>query len=124
MKKRKTDKPQKKSKATIMTPVAELSPSDTIEHYNAVMIEDIQSSVRLVAEGMDTIRVELKSEISSLRTEMNDRFDVVEAAIKCNADNIREVQTDMKDVKTSLSRIEPRIDGQEERLTELETSQA
>ena len=95
MKKRKTDKPKskRKSKATIMTPVAELSPNDTIEHYNAVMIEDIRSTVKLLSEGMTTLRSELKGEISSLRTEMNGRFDVVEAAIRCNADPIRELQT-------------------------------
>ena len=107
-----------------MTPVAELSRNDTIEHYNAVMIEDIRSSVKLLSEGMTSLRSELKGEISSLRTEMNGRFDVVEAAIRCNADNIRELQNDMKDVKTSLSRIEPLIDEHEERLTRLESSPA
>ena len=150
MKKRRITKTKKKSKATIMTPVAELSPSETNVHYSAVMIEEIRSSQKLVIEHMDGVEARLERKIEAVDNKLEDfrnevnlrfkkvdaRFDILEAAIKCNADGIRELQKDMKvvktdirelqgdmkEVKSALSRIEPLIDNHEERLNILEPS--
>ena len=42
----------KKSKARIDTPVHELGKKDTIEHYNAIMIEEMKSMMKVFMEGV------------------------------------------------------------------------
>jgi hypothetical protein len=100
-------------KARTDTPVEELSKKDTIEHYNAIMIEELNSKIDIVIDGLEATKRELRGEISAFRTEVNNRFDMVEAAIKCNADGIREL-------KTILDRTIIRVDDHEERLERVE----
>lgn len=121
-----------------MTPVAELSKDDTIAHYNAVLIEHLDSKFDLLIEGFQAFKAEVRSEISAFRNEVYARFDIVEAAIKCNAQAIRELQTDMrevkadikdlqsdmKEVKIGLRGINNRLDDHEDRITCLDGSRA
>ena len=106
---------KKKSKAKVTTPVEQLTPDDTIQHYNAVMIEQLNSKIDIIIEGMESMRVSLENKIEGLRNEMNARFEVVEAAIKCNAEGIRELRAMMHQVIA-------RFDDHEMRITNLETA--
>lgn len=106
---------KKKSKATVRTPVEQLQPNETIEHYNAVMIEDIRSIVNTAVEGLNSRMDSLENKIDTLRSEMNARFEIVEAAIKCNAQGIREL-------REMMHHIIHRVDDHEERITGLGTA--
>lgn len=67
--------------------------TDTVEHYNAIMIEDLHSKIELVIEGLEVLRSEFRREISSFRNEVNGRFDVVEAAIRSHSHEIRNLHS-------------------------------
>jgi len=111
-------------------PVAELSRDDTIAHYNAVMIEELRSSQKAVIEHVDIKIDALDRKLENFRSEVNNRFDIVEAAIKYNSMNIKELQAQMreaggniKDLQTSMMRVEGRLDDHEDRIATLEGSQ-
>lgn len=113
---------KKQSKAQVSTPVEQLTPEDSIAHYNAVMIEEIRSTVRTELEGLHTKVDSLENKMGAFRCEVNARFDTVEAAIKVNAQGIRELQTRMNHVEHKIDRIIDRVDDHEERITSLETA--
>lgn len=109
----------------------------TPSHCNAVLLEDIRSKMELVIEGMNTTRSELKCEIGDFRKEVNQRFEIVESAIKHNSEKIenvrtelkseiQDVRTELKDVETRLSgkidKVGARVDNHEKRITALEDS--
>ncbi len=106
---------KKKSKARIRTPVEKLTSEDTIQHYNAIMLEQITSKIDIVIEGMESLRRELRGEVAALRNEMNARFEVVDAAIRCNAHGIKEL-------RSMMHQAIGRLDGHEVRITNLETA--
>lgn len=137
-----------KKKATVTTPVNELTREETIEHYNAVMIEEIRSTIRTELEGihsrmdsferkMDSLEKRmdsfenrmdsLENRMDSFRIEVNNRFDMLEAAIKCNADGIRELRVDVNHLKNETTGIKDllihvidRVDDHEVRLGRVE----
>jgi vacuolar-type H+-ATPase subunit I/STV1 len=108
-------------KARTDTPVEELSKKDTIEHYNAIMIEEIRSVVRAELEGMHSRMDSFEGRLESFRNEVNSRFDLVETAIKCNSQAIRELRNDMdrrfSEMSDKMDHVIDRVDVHEERLT-------
>lgn len=117
----------KKRKATVTTPVRELTGNESIEHYNAIMIEEIRSVVRSELEGIHARMDAFENKLESFRIEVNGRFNVVEAAIRCNADAIRELRVDvnrlkneMTEVKGILNHVANRVDDHEERVGRME----
>ena len=102
-----------------------IKPPNEAEHYNAIMIEDLHSKIDLVIEGLELTRRELRAEIKAVRNDVENQFSLVHAAIRCNADGIRELRTDMQHVKNRLDRMEDkmdhvidRVDDHEARLTQ------
>ncbi len=102
---------QRSRTAIVDTPVAELTTKQTLQHYNAIMIEEFNSKIDLVLEGMESLRHELRVDMAAFRNEVNSRFDLVEAAIKCNSQGIRELNAKM-------DRLSSRVDDHEERLVQ------
>jgi len=68
---------KKTKKATIKTPVKELRKGETIEHYNAVLLEDIKSKMELVIEGMEGTRVSLKEDMSNLDRKLTGEIELL-----------------------------------------------
>lgn len=85
------------------TPVENLSYEATLRHYNAILMEDINSKFNLVLESVQSFREEYKREIQEFRNETNQRFDVLELAVKDNTKQIKELKTDVGILKTDVA---------------------
>lgn len=86
----------KEKKSASTKPVKDLSHDEELKHYMSIMIEDFHSKLDLVVEGMNVMRRELeakidsvKSDVATLRDDMNNQFSFLHSAIRCNADGIR-----------------------------------
>lgn len=53
-------------RATVKTKIKDLNKPETMEHYNAVLLEDIKGQMQFVVEGMESFRVEVKRDINDL----------------------------------------------------------
>lgn len=73
----------------MQTSIAELDRNDTIEHYNAVMLEEMRASFRNALEAVGNWKQELESKIDLLRAEMHTRFETLEAALRVHTEEIR-----------------------------------
>jgi chromosome segregation ATPase len=96
----------------------------------AVLLEEIRDQVQTVAEGLVGLRAHVTSEISALRTEMNERFNLVELAIKglsVRVGNLEkgqrnleigqaEIKNEIKEMKLEIRKIHFRLDDHEARL--------
>lgn len=105
----KQKKNTKGGKATIRTPVKNLKGKETIEHYNAVLLEDIRSKVEQVAEGVDTTRNELRCEIREFKEDVNDRLTLVDAAIRKHSDAINENTKRIEAMEEQVGQMEIRL---------------
>ena len=104
-------KPMKK--ATTKTPVKDLKTEETIDHRKVVLLEDIQSKMEQVLEGMESTKETLQKEMGEFRKEVNERFEMVDFGFK-------KMQSDMGNLDIKIDGVEKRldakIDGVEKRL--------
>ncbi len=77
--KKKISKPNQpnhqKPKATTMTPINQLNKAETIQHYNAVMIEELKSQFKFVIENMAGVELRLTQRIDALITKNQEEHD-------------------------------------------------
>ncbi len=127
-------------KATTKTPINKLKKGDEIEHYNAVLLEDIKSKMEFVLEGMDVVKNELKSEMHSLDRKITNEIELLKTVIhkhssdinwsnniyKSLNNNIKENNLQITEVgkklEDKIDKIGERIDDHETRITTLETA--
>jgi len=68
------------------------APGSTAASRVAVLLEDIQGQVHLTMEAVTGFRAEFRSEIDKLRTELSQRIDILELAVRQNSQDIRELK--------------------------------
>ncbi len=73
----------------MQTSVAELDRSATIEHYNAVMLEELRASFRNALEVTANWKDGLEAKIDALRAEMRTRFDTLEVVLRVHSEEIK-----------------------------------
>ena len=130
---------KKKGGGKIHTPVKELNEGDTIVHYNAVLIEDLNSKMQLVlecvqvmAERMDKLesRMEkLESRMEKLENRMEkleNRMDGLEGRVSTVEFAVRGLKDDTLDMErricSKINRITERCQNHERRFDALEAS--
>lgn len=93
-------------------------PPNEVEHYNAIMIEDLHSKIDLVVEGLEGLRSEMKSEfktvrseIAALRNDMNSKFSLAYAATRCNADDIRANANGIQGNATNIQELRTKLEA-------------
>lgn len=101
MTKKHVENPSKR--ATVRMPVNELNAQDTIEHYNAVLVEEIRSQVQLVMEIVTNFKSELENKINDLRNEMARRFEIVEGAIMSLKSDIIRIEKCVDNIETIVT---------------------
>ena len=141
---------KKPSKVTIKTPIEKLNKNETIEHYNAVLLEDIKSKMELVIEGMEITKESIHKEVSEFRCETNQRFDMIEGIVREHSGQLQNIEATLADhgrqladhgrqltdhgrqltdhggrldrIETKVDKIGERLDNHETRITTLETA--
>lgn len=68
-------------KAKVRTPVEKLRGKETIEHYNAVLLEDIRSKMEQVIEGMEATKDELKKEARHLEQHLTQEIELLKSVV-------------------------------------------
>jgi len=98
-----------------------------------VMVERVQSDVRLLAEGLTSTREQLERRIDALDTRLSDRMSVLEEVVRQNSagirknsediqknsDDIRLLKKEVADMRGQLARLE-RFDLLDARITTIE----
>ena len=103
----------KHSTATVNTRVKDLETEETLDHRKVVLLEDIQSKMEQVIEGMDSTKTTLQNEMGEFRKEVNERFEMVDFGFKKIQTEMQEMRSELKEdirqLSTSLSETEKRL---------------
>lgn len=116
--------------------------SNNIAHYNAILIENLQSQFKFVTEHVDTMGQSIRGEIQQFRSEVNGRFEVIETIVREHSQILQEhgkkleqndkrwEQNDkrweqnaatLSRIETKLDHFVEKVDDHEERISTLET---
>lgn len=90
---------KQKPNARIRTPVEQLGTDDTIQHYNAVLIEDMRSTVDTALEGvyarldvLDDKITAFDTKLESFRKDVEIQFEILGAEVRRNTQTINELR--------------------------------
>lgn len=92
-----------------------------------VLLEEVRSELKRVSEGQVQFREHVDQEFHLLRAEMNQRFEIVEQAIKENAQGIRknreairenreairEIRTELTSLRSDVTKLTERFEAHE-----------
>lgn len=81
-----------------------------------IFFEEFQSRLDMVLEAVTSLRTEIKNEIAEFRAEVNERFCLVEAAIKRLDVRVSRVEARLDRVEARLDRVEARLDSIDKHL--------
>jgi len=79
-------------------------PGSTPASRVAILLEDIQAQVRLTMEAVTGFRAEFRTEINALRSELSQRIDVLEMAVRQNSQDIRQLSAEIRSMREQLER--------------------
>jgi len=85
-----------------------------------VMVERLESSVRGLAEGMTSLRSELKSDIVELERHLSERISVLEEVVRKNSEDIRKNSEDIRLLRIEVGELRLRFDAHDGRVRDLE----
>ena len=86
-------------------------PSDPSEiRLLRVIMENVRSDVRQLADGLGQFREQTQREFAQLRSEMNERFALVEQALKEHTRQIQENTRVIEQMRQNLSGLTERFD--------------
>jgi chromosome segregation ATPase len=108
---------KKKSTKTTKT-----TPEYDSQRETRVLLEDINKSVKTVAEQHDSIIKKLDEHDGQFK-KIDQRFDIVEMAITENSRNIKALQTDVKGLKTDAEVLKTDVKALKEGQGRLEKGQ-
>ncbi|MFA4874601.1 MAG: hypothetical protein WC956_00235 [bacterium] len=114
--------------ARLDTPVEDLDEKETLMHYNAVLIEELNSKIQLILECVKASSDELGGRISSLEsriinletrvTNLENRISTLELAFR----NLKDDMLDMeRRICSKINRVAERCENYECRLVALES---
>jgi chromosome segregation ATPase len=78
------------------------APGSTSASRVTILLEDIQGKVQATMEAVTGFRSELRSEIEVLRTELSQRIDLLELAVRQHSADIRELRDGMGELRGGM----------------------
>lgn len=101
--------------AKVNTPIGELDQKETLMHYNAVLMEEQSSMIKLILERMDGLREQVDQKTDSLRVKIDafrshteKRFSVIEHAVRGLKDDMIDME---RRICSKLNRVAERGDN-------------
>ncbi|MBU4484250.1 hypothetical protein KKA47_02385 [bacterium] len=104
--------------ATIKTEVKNLSGKETIEHYNAILIESLKSEMKGVIEVVEESEAKSEKRDRELLKEMNQRFGTVEAALTHHTHEIKGLKSEVIGVQTEIKGLTKKVDENTKKIEE------
>lgn len=111
---------KKQFNATVKTPIKDLSTEETIEHRKVVLLEDIQSKMERVIEGMESTKETIHKETNEFRNEVNQRFDTIEKVVRQHSGQLQNIEKRLQSIETKVDKIDEHLNDHEIRLTAVE----
>jgi hypothetical protein len=84
-------KSKKSKRSTVRTPFKDLKKEETIQHYNAVLFEDLKSKMELVIEGMETTKDELGREMKGIECRLVKEIELLKSVVHKHSDRFETV---------------------------------
>ncbi len=85
---------KKQSKATIKTPVKDLNTEETLDHRKVILLEDIQSKMEQVIEGMESTKDSIKKDVGNLEIKLTQEIELLKSVVHKHSNDIEwEVRT-------------------------------
>ncbi len=84
-------------------------PSETVEHYNAILLEDIKSKMELVIEGMQTVETRLTCRMDGMETRLMGEIDMLKLAVTVHSGEIKELRSEVKDIRSEVKDIRSEV---------------
>ena len=92
-------------RVTLRTLAAEVRANSEAVHANGVLLEQLQSQMLVVLEGLTSFRAELKSDVATLREELSARISILEEVVRKNSEEIRKNSADIRDLREEVARL-------------------
>ncbi|MBI4212144.1 MAG: hypothetical protein HY540_05845 [Deltaproteobacteria bacterium] len=91
-------------------------PQNVSEHYNAILIEDLKSEFRAVAEGLVGLQQKMETEHSAIRKDIKGLHGELTDHIGFTHNAFKSVREDIKELKTEINRVETTLTGEINRV--------
>ncbi len=101
--------------ARMDTPVEQLGEKETLVHYNAVLLEDLKSTLQLVLEAVQANADRITSLEQAVRAN-TDRITSLEQAVRANTDRITTLENAVRGLKDDLLDMDRRMTDMERRI--------
>lgn len=97
----------------------------TVEHYNAILLEDIKSKMETVIEGMQATEGRLAAQMNDMKTELKGDIEMLKAVVTTHSGEINDLKAGMSGLtaevsglKTEVQKLDAKIDQVEIRLSD------
>lgn len=100
----------RKNGAKVRTPVNKLQGKETIEHYNDILLEDMNKKFDIILEATISTKETLEKKIDNLNKRMDQKFEVVEWAIPEHSKQIKGLGCEVKKHGEAILRVEQKVD--------------
>ncbi len=112
---------KRQSKATVKTPVKDLKTEETLDHRKVILLEDIQTKMELVIEGMESTKESLTKKIGDFEDRVDQRFDMIECVVREHSGQLQNIEKQLADHGKQLADHGKLLAGHGERLDRIET---
>ena len=86
---------------------------DEIKRHFGIVVEDVRSDVRAVAEGLDSLRTEMHAEFRAVRGDTARESEETRALIRLSYGEldrrVRDLESEVASLRTRLERVESRL---------------
>lgn len=80
------------------------------QHYNAIMLEKVESQMSLVIEHMNGVEQRLIRAMDEKFDSQNQRFDMIEAVLKQHSQKLQVLENKMGNMEHRMDHLEQKID--------------
>jgi ABC-type phosphate transport system auxiliary subunit len=86
---------------------------EEIKRHFGIVVEDVRDEVRGVAEGVETLREEIRRELKDVKSGMAQEFEETRSLIRLSYGEldrrVKSLETEIADLRTRLERVEDRL---------------
>jgi uncharacterized protein YceH (UPF0502 family) len=86
---------------------------EEIKRHFGIVVEDVRGEVRMVAEGVEALREEMRGEFKIVRAETAREFEETRSLIRLSYSEldrrVKGLETDVADLRARLERVEERL---------------
>jgi chromosome segregation ATPase len=118
---RKKSSPRRPTQARPLRAGKDPATAKQIQHYNAVLIESLESNFKFVIEKVDGMESRLNQRIDEERAKNDERFDRIESVLSYHSGQFKRVDSKLKEIESKLAEHDARFTQIDARFDRLES---